>query len=58
MLKKFLSHDVASESDITPCIKINKPLVVYRFMGNVMKSFITLRKTKENLNVFTPKMQF
>ena len=29
-----LSHDVASGSDITPCNKINKPLVVYRF-GNV-----------------------
>ena len=29
-----LSHDVASRSDIMPCNKINKPLVVYRF-GNV-----------------------
>ena len=27
---KFLSHDV-SESDITPCNEIGKPLVVYRF---------------------------
>ena len=25
-----LSHDVRSGSDITPCNKINKPLVVYR----------------------------
>ena len=24
-------NDVGSESDITPCIKIDKPLVVYRF---------------------------
>ena len=32
-----LSYDVRSGSEITPCIKINKPLVVYRFWGNVMK---------------------
>ena len=30
-----LSHDIASGSDITPCEKIDKPLVVYRF-GNKM----------------------
>ena len=24
-------NDVSSESDITPCNKIDKPLVVYRF---------------------------
>ena len=27
----YLSYDVASGSDITPCIKIDKPLVVRRF---------------------------
>ena len=32
-----LSYGVASGSEITPCIKIDKPLVVYRFSGNVMK---------------------
>ena len=26
-----LSHDVSSGSDITPCTKIDKPPVVYRF---------------------------
>ena len=26
-----------SESEITTCIKIDKPLVVYRLTGNVMK---------------------
>ena len=36
-----LSYDVASESEITPCNKIDKPLVVYRFMGNIMTSIIT-----------------
>ena len=38
-----LSYDVASGSEITPCNKIDKPLVVYRFTGNVMTSIITLR---------------
>ena len=35
--KSVPSYDVASKSEITPCIKINKPLVFYRFSGNVMK---------------------
>ena len=39
-----LSYDVASGSEITPCNKICKPLVVYRFTGNVMTSITTLRK--------------
>ena len=38
-----LSYDVASGSEITPCNKICKPLVVYRFSGNVMTSITTLR---------------
>ena len=33
----ILSYDVVSVSEITPCNKFNKPLVVYRFLGNVMK---------------------
>ena len=37
-----LSYDVASGSEITPCNKIDKPLVVYRFSGNVMTSITTL----------------
>ena len=36
-----LSYDVASGSEITPCNKICKPLVVYRFTGNVMTSITT-----------------
>ena len=32
----ILSYDGVSWSDITPCNKIDKPLVVYRFMGKVM----------------------
>ena len=39
-IKCVLSYDVASESEITPCNKIDKPLVVYRFKGNIM-TFIT-----------------
>ena len=38
-----LSYDVASGSEITLCNKICKPLVVYRFSGNVMTSITTLR---------------
>ena len=36
------NYDVASGSEITPCNKIDKPLVVYRFSGNVMTSVTTL----------------
>ena len=39
----YLSYDVASGSEITPCNKIDKPLVVYRFKGKVMTSITTLR---------------
>ena len=43
-LKKILlSYDVASGSEITPCNKIDKPLVVYRFTGSVMTSITTSR---------------
>ena len=38
-----LSYDVASGSEITPCNKINKPLMFYRFLGNVIMSITTLR---------------
>ena len=39
----ILSYEVASGSEITPCTKIDKPLEVYRFSGNVMTSITTLR---------------
>ena len=42
-MKRVLSYDIASGSEITPCNKIDKPLVVYRFTGNVMTSIATLR---------------
>ena len=35
-LNLYLSHEVGSESEITPCIKINKPLVVVYIFNNVM----------------------
>ena len=41
--KHNLSYDVASESEITSCNKIDKTLVVYRFTGNVITSITTLR---------------
>ena len=31
MVRCFLSHDIASGSDVRPCNKIDKPQVVYRF---------------------------
>ena len=37
-----LSYDFASGSKITPCNKIDKPLVVYRFSGIVMTSITML----------------
>ena len=43
LYKCILSYDVASGSEITPCNKIDKPLVVYRFTGSVMTSITTLR---------------
>ena len=42
MAKRRLSYDIASGSEITPCNKIDKPLVVYIFKGNVMTSIATL----------------
>ena len=39
-----LSYDITSGREIMPCNKINKPLVLYRFSGNVMTS-ITLLHT-------------
>ena len=38
----LISYDMASRSEITPCPKIDKPLVVYRFSGNIMTSITTL----------------
>ena len=50
-IKILLYYDVASESEITPCIKIDKPLVVYTFTGNVM-TFITTLRTKYKVITF------
>ena len=58
ILYLLLSYDVASGSEITPCNKICKPLVVYRFTGNVITSITTLRTWWQNHNVFTPEMGF
>ena len=57
-VKYYLSYEVASGSEIMLCNKINKPLVVYRFTGNVMTSITTLRTLGQNYNVFTPEMRF
>ena len=38
----ILSYDVASERKITPCNKIDNPLVVCNFKGNVLMCVTTL----------------
>ena len=45
-MKEMYINDVASVSEITPCNKIDKPLVVYRFSGNVMTAITTFHKFK------------
>ena len=47
-----------SGSEITPCNKIDKPLVVNRFSGNVMTSIITLGKIRETFDVITQNCNF
>ena len=47
-----------SGSEITPCNKIDKPLVVYRFSGNVMTSIITLSKIRELSTLSHQKCNF
>ena len=42
LMKTTLSNDVADGSKITPCNKIDKPLVVYRVSGNVVTSIAPL----------------
>ena len=54
----LLSHDVASGSEITPCNKIDKPLMVYRLVCNVMTSIITLLKRWQNLTFSCEKCDF
>ena len=57
LIEHYLSYDVASESEITPCNKVAKPLVVYRFTENVMKSITTLCTYITKYDVFTPEMK-
>ena len=54
----ILSHNVASGSEIMPCNKFDKLLVVYRFSGNVITSITTLRTYWQNYNGFTAEMRF
>ena len=41
-VKATLSNDVVSGTERTSCNKIDKPLVVYKFTGNIMTSITTL----------------
>ena len=49
---------VAPGSEITPCNKICKPLVVYRFSGNVMTSITTLRYNDKIITFLRQKSDF
>ena len=53
-----LSHEVMAGSEITPCMNIEKPLVVYIFLGNVMTSKTTLRTDWQTYDVFTTECYF
>ena len=39
----YLSHDVMPESYVMPCIKIDKPLVVYIFIGLHKQTFLSIK---------------
>ena len=58
MTEMCLSYDVASGGEITPCNKIDKPLVVYRFSGNVMTSITTVAYIMTKLLRFTAEIIF
>ena len=58
MLYQFLSYDVASWGEITPCNKIDKPLVVYRFTGNVNDVQSNAAYIMTKLSRFTAEMRF
>ena len=53
----MLSHDITSESDITPCNKVDKPLVFYRLIYVTLASILALRKRWQNLDIFMQKMR-
>ena len=40
ILEYYHNYDVACGSELSPCNKIDKTLVVYRFSGNVMRSIM------------------
>ena len=50
------SHDVASGSEIMPCIKIDKSLVVYRYRFNNVH--FNIAKKIKNLDVFVQISHF
>ena len=48
-----LSYEVASGSEINACIKIDKPLVVFRFSNDAFNRHVYMA----NPNVFKPNMR-
>ena len=51
-----LPHDVASGCDITSCIKMDKPLVNYRFSNIMTSIIIMLGKRWQNLDVSSTRL--
>ena len=55
VIKHTLSYEVASVSEIMPCIKIDKPVVAYRFSMMFLKSRIwqlgTSFQTRYNMSI-------
>ena len=53
----YHNYDVVPESEITPCIKINKPLLVYRFSSTLSNDAFNLTHMA-NPYVLTQKYNF
>ena len=56
--KNKLSHDVTSGSEIRPCIKIDKPLVVLQIFGKRYDVHNNIAYIMTKLYVFTSEMRF
>ena len=58
LVYRKLSYGVVSGSEIPPCNKIDKPLVVYRFTGNLVTSITTLRRNDKIITFLRQKRDF
>ena len=56
--KHPLSYNVTSGSEITPCNKMDKPLVVYRFYGKGYDVHINVAYIKWQIITFYGRIRF